>query len=148
MRFEGKVSIKAPREEVYRFLVDPRKLSQCIPDIQDLQIIDERSFKATVKVGISFIKGTYKFEASFVELNPPSHGRMRAKGSAPGAGVNIETSMSLFEEGNGYTRMEWEADAKVSGILASVGARFLKGAAEKIINQFFECIKLRLEESK
>jgi carbon monoxide dehydrogenase subunit G len=41
--------------------------------------------------------------------------------------------------------MAWASDVNVSGMIASVGARLMQGAADKITQQVFACIKRTLE---
>jgi len=43
--------------------------------------------------------------------------------------------------------MHWASDVVISGMIASVGARLMQGAADKITQQVFSCIKTKLEAS-
>ncbi len=56
--------------------------------------------------------------------------------------------MSLVAAGDGLTTMRWESEFTVRGMLASVGARLLQGAAEKTTNQMFDCIRNKLEANQ
>jgi len=53
--------------------------------------------------------------------------------------------MQLSALENEQTRMDWQAKVVVSGTIASVGARLLQGLAEKLTDQFFECLKTKLQ---
>ena len=53
--------------------------------------------------------------------------------------------MTLSDDGDGGTVMDWVADVNLSGTLASVGARMIEGTANKMIGQTFECMKTKLE---
>ena len=46
----------------------------------------------------------------------------------------------------GGTKMAWKADAKVGGLVASVGQRLLEGTAQKIVKNLFECFRAQLEK--
>jgi carbon monoxide dehydrogenase subunit G len=41
--------------------------------------------------------------------------------------------------------MKWASDVTVSGMIQQVGARLMQGAADKITQQVFACIKAKLE---
>jgi carbon monoxide dehydrogenase subunit G len=41
--------------------------------------------------------------------------------------------------------MSWQADATVSGKIASLGQRLMESQAERIIREFFECLRQKLE---
>ncbi len=144
MHFEGTFTVKAPREKVFEFLLDPKKVAGCLPDLQRLDIKSEDEYTAVVKAGISFIKGEFTMNFKVVEKEPPSHAKLLARGSGIGSTVDLETVMDLTES-SGSTTMKWSAEARVGGRIASVGQRLISGQAEKIIRQLFDCIKSKLE---
>jgi carbon monoxide dehydrogenase subunit G len=41
--------------------------------------------------------------------------------------------------------MSWAADVTILGAIASVGARFIEGTANKLISQAFDCMRAKLE---
>jgi len=144
MHFEGTFTVKAPREKVFEFLLDPNKVSSCLPDLQRLDIKNQDEYTAVVRAGISFIKGEFTMNFKVMEKQPPSHAKLVARGSGIGSTVDLETVMDLTES-SGSTTMKWSAEAKVGGRIASVGQRLISGQAEKIIRQLFDCIKSKLE---
>ena len=48
LHFEGAVAIKAPRTSVWSFLVDPRAISRCFPDVQSLDVLEDGDRKSVV----------------------------------------------------------------------------------------------------
>ena len=53
--------------------------------------------------------------------------------------------MALTDLDGTSTLLHWEADVSVKGLIASVGARLIQGAADKTTQQLFACIKSKLE---
>jgi len=51
MHFEGSVPIKASREKVWAFVIDPQQVGECGPGVEKIDVIDATHFKATAKVG-------------------------------------------------------------------------------------------------
>ena len=145
MRFSGTLDIDAPRERVWEFLTDPAQVTQCAPDVQSLEIADPHHFKVVVRAGVGPIKGTFTMNVQFLELDRPRHAVVLARGQAPGSAVEMTSSMNLSEFDVTHAVMEWTSDVTVSGMIAQVGARLLQGAADKITQQVFACIKARLE---
>jgi carbon monoxide dehydrogenase subunit G len=41
MQFSGEEVIKAPRQDVWNFLLDPEKATQCAPGLQSVEVIDD-----------------------------------------------------------------------------------------------------------
>ncbi len=145
MHFEGSVPIKASRDKVWAFVIDPEQVGQCGPGVESIEVIDATHFKATAKVGIGFISARFVVNMEFAELDAPDKAVIKAHGQAPGSAVDANASMDLSDDGSGGTVMDWVADVNLSGTLASVGARLIDGTANKMIGQTFDCMKTKLE---
>jgi carbon monoxide dehydrogenase subunit G len=145
MHFEGSVPIKASREKVWAFVVDPEQVGQCGPGVETIEVIDETHFKAAAKVGIGFISARFTVNMEFAELVAPDRALIKAHGQAPGSAVDATAEMHLSDGPDGTTVMDWSADVNLSGTLASVGARLIDGTANKMIGQTFECMRTKLE---
>ena len=50
-----------------------------------------------------------------------------------------------LSEANGETTVAVEADAQVTGMVARVGQRLMGSASKMLMNQFFDCMKSRIE---
>lgn len=159
MKFEGSVEIRAPRQRVWDFLVDPDQVGGCGPGVQSIERIDDTHFKVHAKVGVGFISARFVVNAEFVELDAPNRAVISARGNAPGSAVDATARMTLREADGGagageaagaapgvpVTTMDWTADVVISGTLASVGARMIEGTASKLIDQTFDCVRSKLE---
>ena len=126
-------------------MTDPNQLSQCMPDLQKLEVKSPDDFTAVVKAGVSFIKGDFVLHFTTVEKTPPTHAKLTAHGTGIGSTVDLDTLMDISDAEGGGTSMRWSADARVGGRIASVGQRLLNGQAEKIVKQLFECLQGKLE---
>jgi len=146
MHFEGTFEVKAQRKKVFDFVLNPRKISGCMPDLQKLDVSSPDDFVAVVKAGVSFIKGDFTMHFTIAEKDSPAHAKLVSHGTGIGSTVDLETTMDLAET-QGGTRMTWAADARVGGRIASVGQRLLGGQAEKIIKQLFGCLQKQLESA-
>jgi len=145
MRFEGSVPIKASREKVWAFVIDPEQVGQCGPGVEKIEVVDATHFKATAKVGIGFISARFNVNMEFAEQEPPDRALIKAHGQAPGSAVDATAQMTLSDGPDGGTRMDWSADVAIAGSLASLGARLIEGTANKMIGQTFDCMKTKLE---
>ena len=145
MRFAGTLDIDAPRDRVWSFLTDPKQVATCAPDMQSLEVTDPHHFKVVVRAGVGPIKGTFTMNVQFLELDRPKHAAVLARGQAPGSAVEMVSNMDLSEFDENHTVMEWSTDVTVSGMIQQVGARLMQGAADKITQQVFACIKSKLE---
>lgn len=145
MQFSGTVDIKAPREKVWAFLIDPNQVGSCGPGVESIEVVDATHFRARAKVGVGFISAKFVVDLELAEMDVPNRAVIKAHGQAPGSAVDATATMLLRDGASGGTTMDWSADVTISGTLASVGARLIDGSANKMIGQSFDCIRTKLE---
>ena len=144
MNFEGIFEVKAPRDKVWDFVIDPNKIGKCLPDLKSLQVEADNRFTAIARVGIGFMKGDFRFQLAIVEQTPPSHARLKGTGTGVGSSMNMDTSIDLADSDTG-TKLIYKADVQIGGTLASVGQRVVGGTIEKTISDVFTCVKKQVE---
>ncbi len=144
MNFEGTFEVKATRDKVWEFVIDPNRIGKCLPDLKSLDIEGEDKFVAVARVGIGFMKGDFRFQLAIVEKNAPSHARLKGTGSGVGSSLYLDTSIDLEETGIG-TKLTYKAEMRIGGALAGVGLRVIGGTTQKTISEVFSCVKKNLE---
>ena len=146
MQFSGTVEIRAPRDKVWAFVIDPNQVGSCGPGVESIEVVDATHFRARAKVGVGFISARFVVDLEMAETDPPTKAVIKAHGQAPGSAVDATATMALSgRTRRGTTTMDWSADVTISGTLASVGARLIEGTANKMIGQTFTCMKTKLE---
>ncbi len=146
MHLEGAFSARSPRDRVFAFLLSPEDLASCIDDPHTIQVQDADHFKGTIKTGVGFIKGTFTLSATVAERSPPQLARLKVQGSGMGSGFDIEATMDLSEAA-GVTAVRWEAEVRLNGPIASIGARLVQGTVDKKSAAFFENARKKLERA-
>jgi hypothetical protein len=149
MRFEGTITIKAPREKVWRFLTDAEAVAACAPGLESIEVLSPgEKFRAVTALGLGTVKARFENEVEWTDLEPPSRGRMRFHGTAPGSAVDGTATMTLSESGPGKTELAWTAEVTVVGTIASLAARLLGGVAKKLTTGFFAKVRKKIEAKK
>lgn len=136
MKIEGSYDIPAPRPKVWAAFLDPAQLSAAIPGCEKLEAAGPGEYRATLKIGIAAVKGTFQGKVTLSDLEPPTRYRMKVEGSGGPGFVRGETTMELADV-EGGTRVTYSADVQVGGLIASVGQRMLGGASKMLLDQFF-----------
>ncbi len=144
MHFEGSVPIKADRAKVWGFVNDPTQVASCGPGVEGVQVIDDRHFKVTARVGIGIIRATFVVDVARAEEQEPDFASSRPSEGTRRA-VDGSARMDLSDGPDGTTVMDWSADVTIHGKLASVGSRLIEGTARKMIGQTFDCIRAKVE---
>lgn len=137
LSFSGSNEVTAPRTVVWQHLLDPQFVAASAPGVEKVEQVDEHHFQVFLAVGLGALKVHFTLEVELLDVVPPAQVTMRAHGKAPGSGVDMTTAIRLDEASPDRTRMNWQSDCEVSGILASVGGHLLEGTARKLTEQFW-----------
>jgi uncharacterized protein len=137
LKVEGSYTFNAPRDKVWQVLLDPKLIAQCMPGCESMKEIGPDQYEATMKVGIASVKGTYKGKVSIKDKQEPAHYVLSGQGSGGPGFMQGDVSIDLEEKG-GQTVLKYSTDAKVGGLIASIGQRMLNGVAKMMVDQFFK----------
>ncbi len=136
MKIEGSYEIPAPRQTVWNAFLDPERLRQAIPGCERLETIGPDEYKATMKVGVAAVKGTFEGKVHLTEKHPIDSYRMAVEGSGGPGFVRGDTVITLTDTATG-TKVSYAADVQVGGLIAGVGQRMLGGVSKMMADQFF-----------
>jgi carbon monoxide dehydrogenase subunit G len=140
LRIQGSYIFKAPREKVWKALLDPKVLAQCIPGCQTLKEIAPDRYEAKMKVGVAGLKDNYKCKIAIKDKNPFSHYVLSGEGSGTPGFLRGDLAIDL-EDKKGQTIVRYSTDAKVGGGLAGVGQTMIGGFAKMMADQFLKKIE-------
>jgi uncharacterized protein len=136
MKLEGTYDISVPRERVWSAFLDPEILRQAIPGCEKLEAVGEGEYKATLKIGVAAVKGTFEGKVRLFDQKPPESYRMSVEGSGGPGFIRGETQITLADADAG-TKVSYTADVQVGGLIAGVGQRMLGGVSKMMADQFF-----------
>ena len=140
MKISGSSVLHASPDRVWAAITDPAVLSAVIPGCDVLTPTAANTFALTVTLGVASIKGSYTGEVSFSDLVEPASLTMRAKGSGGPGTIDTTVAVVLTGLSDGSTRLDYDADAMVGGMVGGVGQRVLAGVAKKTAGLFFAAI--------
>ena len=137
LRGTGDTFVPADPQEVWNTLLDPKALASVIPGCHKLDLVGENSYQADVSLGVGPVRGRFKANVALTEMVEPekatlSGGLIGPLGASQGSG---HVSLSAAEGG---TKVTYDYAIELTGTVASVGGRLLKGAAKALVNQFFQ----------
>ena len=148
MHLEGTYILNRPREEVWQFISKPEDIAKCLPDLQSLEVRDSKTFTVSIKVGIAFVRGNFRFDFTLLDQKPPSHSKFEAVGKGAGISVRLTASIDLNEVDTGTTELTWKTDAELGGLLGEISPSLIQNTTNKFTIQFFDCVKSKLESTK
>lgn len=146
MKVAGQALLHAPINRVWEALNDPAVLVRAIPGCERLEATGPDAYAMTVTAGVAAIKGTYAGEVALRDFHEPTSFVLEASGAGGPGTVSASVKVSLSEVSDG-TRLDYDADAVVGGVIGGVGQRMLVGVAKKMAGEFFAGVDAVLNES-
>ncbi len=136
-----------PSRRVWESFLDPAKLKKAIPGCEKLEAVAPDEYKATMKVGVGGVKGTFEGKVKITEKKPPESYKLAVEGIGGPGFVRGETVITLSDTEGGGTRVAYSADVQVGGLIASVGQRMLGGVAKMMADKFFGKMSEMLQDT-
>jgi carbon monoxide dehydrogenase subunit G len=146
LRFEGDRDFALPVEQLWAKLTDARFLARCVPDVQEAREATPDHASLVLRPGFSFVRGTLEVELRLADLVPPASARVLVSGRGIGSTSEVEATLALAGEGES-SKVHWTAEVKtLGGLLKMVPAGLIRGAAEKVVNDAWNAVEVRLKE--
>ncbi|MBA3783061.1 MAG: carbon monoxide dehydrogenase subunit G [Nocardioides sp.] len=137
MKFTGENVLNAPIDQVWDALLDPAVLVRTIPGCSRLEATGENSYDMTVTAGVAAIKGTYAGTCKLHDLQPHESLMMDLQGAGAPGTIGAQVAVAFHDAGDGTTRITYDADAVVGGMVGGVGQRMLTSVSRKMAGEFF-----------
>lgn len=148
MIFEGNIELQNPVDRVWDFLMDIHKFSSCLPGIEEVNPIDDKSFEGIIAARVGPISGNFSFRSAILESQPPEQILVRTEGtdSVTKSTVQADMKMNLQRVSDDRTQMDYRADVKIKGRLAILGDMVLRATATLILEEFTKRLHKGLAE--
>ncbi|GAA2359872.1 SRPBCC family protein [Nonomuraea africana] len=143
MKVAGSAVLGIDRDRVWDALQDPAVLVRTIPGCERLEETGPGTYRMTVSAGVAAIKGVYQGEVALSEPLPPERFVLKARGQ--GAPGTVEATVEVrLADVDGGTRIDYDAEAVVGGMIGGVGQRMLGSVAKRTAGDFFTAIESHL----
>ncbi|WP_326824059.1 SRPBCC family protein [Streptosporangium sp. NBC_01756] len=143
MKLAGSAVLGIDRDRVWSALQNPAVLVRTIPGCERLEETGPDTYRMTVTAGVASIKGVYQGEVALSEPDAPQRFVLRARGQ--GAPGTVEATVEIrLSEIEGGTRVDYDADAVIGGMIGGVGQRMLSSVAKRTAGEFFSAVESHL----
>ena len=140
MNITGSNVVPFPVEMVWDALLEPRVLVATIPGCERLVSTGENAYDMTVTAGVAAIKGTYQGSCSLSDLEQHESLVMRLTGAGAPGTIDATVQVYFGEAEPGVTKIDYEAEAVVGGMVGGVGQRMLTSVSKRMAGDFFDNI--------
>ncbi|MEQ4721319.1 carbon monoxide dehydrogenase subunit G [Nonomuraea sp. B19D2] len=131
--------IGVQRDRVWAALQDPAVLVRTIPGCERLEETGPDTYRMTVNAGVASIKGVYQGEVALADPLAPESFTLKARGQGAPGTVDATVLVRLSEV-EGGTRVDYDADAVIGGMIGGVGQRMLGSVAKRTAGEFFSAV--------
>jgi carbon monoxide dehydrogenase subunit G len=149
MLVEEKFTLAAPIQKVWDFCIDPNNLGPCVPGLEEVKQVDDRTYVATVAVKVGPIKARFKFNISITEMDPPRHLKSVAQGAdtglAKGGNFSMEADVDLREISKDEVEFSYRMVVNIVGKFATFGERIMRAKAKELGSIFVQNVREKIE---
>ena len=151
MIIDQRVTIPAPVERVWDFMMDVPAVSTCVPGVESVEPISDDVYKGVIGIKIGPVALHMKGQVTLVEQNRDEWvARMDVEATdrrIPG-NVNAKAWMKLTPLADGQTDLQIHTDASILGKLGQFGQAVMKKKADQIIGEFARNMSAKLGEQE
>ena len=147
-KIEERFEVQAPVDRVWKYLIDPKRVVECLPGAELIEQQDERTFLGAIKVKVGPLSMSYKGQAKFTEINEQTH-QVRMVGDAREVGGSGSTKVSMLSTvaslASGGSEVLVNADIDLVGKIVQFGRGMIEEVSRQMFRQFSTCVKQQLE---
>ena len=124
MKVKGSSQLDAPRQRLYECLSDPDQLEQLLPSVESVEPISADVLAIRLAPQTALGATPLDLEITIRDRRDHEHVRLEGTGNGGEFQASFQVELDFTENGSG-TEVSWEAEAKFSGLLSSIGQRIL-----------------------
>lgn len=148
MNGNGSIELNGSIDYVFKKLLDPKVLTECIMGCTSMELVGEGRYRADLSIGVAAVKGKYDAYITVEEVQEPYHFKLVVHGEGGPGYVDAEGIIDLEPLGDKNTLLKYTYNAEVGGKVAAIGQRMLGGVAKLVISDFFKKIRKNLEREQ
>jgi carbon monoxide dehydrogenase subunit G len=146
MQINDSFTINAPQKKVWELLFDIPRLSQCVPGIESVEVVDDKTYRGKLAVKVGPIKSQFSGVITLTEVEPPQKivGSVDADDKSSASSMKATFSGTLTPVENG-TEAAFVVDLNLRGRLAQFGGPVIGATAKKLTAEFAKNLREQLE---
>lgn len=150
MIFSEALVVDAAPGQVWDLLLDVDRFAACIPGVQHVTRVDDRTFDGAILASVGPMSGTFSFRANILEAEPQRALTARVNGtdSVTRSAIAADLAMALSAVSASQTELSYRATVDVQGRLALLGDMILRATATVMLQEFGVRLRRQLAMDK
>jgi carbon monoxide dehydrogenase subunit G len=137
MKFTGELTVKAPRDKVYKAVRDAKFFASCIDGVNDLKETAPDTYSAVFETKVAYMKFKFNVTVQVTRADEPNEIEAKVEGTPLGivGRLSATSKTTLTETGDG-TKISYDVETALTGKLGSLGQPVLRSKAKEMEKQF------------
>ena len=114
-------------------------MARIVPGCERLEAAGDNSFAGTVVLGAGPVKGRFEARIDLTDLERPHRARLVGAADGPLGSSRGSGAFELAAQ-DGGTLVRYRYSVELSGKVAAVGGRMIRGAARQLIDRFLRAL--------
>jgi len=137
MKFTGELTVKAPRDKVYKAVRDAKFFASCVDGVTDLKETAPDTYAAVFETKVAYMKFRFNVTVQVVRAEEPNEIEAKVEGTPLGiVGRLTATSRTTLTEAGDETKIAYDVETALTGKLGSLGQPVLRSKAKEMEKQF------------
>lgn len=146
MQIKDSFVINAPQEKVWDFLFDIPKLSQCVPGIGSVEMVDDKTYRGKLVVKVGPIRSEFGGTVMLTEVEAPNRIAGTVEGDDKSSASSVKATFTgTLKTIEGGTEAAFVIEANLRGKLAQFGGPVITATAKKLTAEFAKNLRAQLE---
>jgi len=146
MQIKDSFVINAPQDKVWNFLFDIPKLGECVPGIESVEVVDDKTYRGKLVVKVGPIKSSFNGTVILTEVDAPNRIAGNVEGDDKSSASSVKASFTgTLKTVDSGTEAAFEVEANLRGRLAQFGGPVINATAKKLTAEFAKNLRERLE---
>jgi carbon monoxide dehydrogenase subunit G len=150
IHLENEFTVPASTDEVWEFLLDPKRVAPCMPGAELTEVVSDRQYKGKVNIRMGPVSLSFNGDVDITERDDTTKRMvMKAQGSEmKGKGQATAKIVSSLERNGSGTKMRISQDIDLSGPLAQYGRGMIQDVSGSLMDEFAGRIQADLSRGR
>jgi carbon monoxide dehydrogenase subunit G len=145
-RIEDKFEVKAPIDRVWKFLIDPQQVVQCMPGVKLTEIQDDKNFLGAMTLKIGPVSMSFQGKVQITEMDENAHVvRMSGEGREGGGWMKGSMASQLTPTSDTDTEVKVNTEVDIAGRALQFGRSLIESIMKQQFQKFADSVRKSLE---
>lgn len=146
MQLNGKHTVNAAPSVIWKMLMDTDVLAKIVPGISRLEKTGDNTYKSILDIKLGPVNSSFTGNLQMEDITEEKGFALKVQQNSKIGNANAAIKIDLLPLGENQTEIQFDGQAKMTGLLASMGQRVMGGVSATLTKQFFANLEKELDK--